>query len=141
MEGYLQRFLSLYRPIITRLNELLGHYEITYSLWQVMYHLKHHGASTLVEIAAHYEVEKPTITRRVQKLMEHGFVEQISSTDKREKNIQLTELGESIYRDVRKDITALEFRLMEDIPEEERHIAYGIFPKVHENLKKEKEQH
>ena len=139
MEGYLQHFLSLYRPVITRLNKLLSNYGITYSLWIVIYHLKHRGASTLVEIATQYEVEKPTITRRVKKLMDLGIVEQISGNDKREKIIQLTDLGENIYRDVRKDITELEFRIMDNIPEHERKIAYEIFPKIYDNLKKEKE--
>ncbi|AXI10943.1 MarR family transcriptional regulator [Oceanobacillus sp. 143] len=139
MEGYIQRFLTLYRPMITRLNELLDSYDITYSLWIVMYHLKHRGASTLVEIASHYEVEKPTITRRVQKVMELGLVEQISGKDKREKIIQLTDLGFSIYDNVRKDITALEFRIMDNIPEHERKIAYEIFPKIYNNLKQERD--
>lgn len=138
MEGYLQRFLTLYRPMITRLNELLASYGITYSLWIVIYHLKHRSASTLVEIASHYEVEKPTITRRVQKLMELGIVEQIPGKDKREKIIQLTDSGFRIYDKIRKDITALEFRLMENIPDEERKVAYEIFPKINHNLKQEK---
>ena len=139
MEGYFQRFLALYRPVITRLNELLSNYGITYSLWTVIYHLKHFGASTLVEIAVRHEVEKPTITRRVKKLMDLGIVEQILGNDKREKIIQLTDLGKNIYRDVRKDITALEFRIMDNIPEHERKIAYEIFPKIYDNLKKDKE--
>lgn len=141
MEGYLQGFLGLYRPIITRLNELMSNYAITYSLWVVIYYLNSHGASTLVEIAAKYKVEKPTITRRVKKLMDLGIVEQILGNDKREKIIQLTDLGESIYRDVRKDITELEFRIMDNIPEHERQIAYEIIPKIFENIKKEKELH
>lgn len=139
MEGYIQRFLSLYRPVITMLNELLSNYGITYSLWIVIYHLKHRGSSTLVDIATQYEVEKPTITRRVKKLMDLGIVEQISGKDKREKIIQLTDLGENIYRDVREDITELEFRIMDNIPEHERKIAYEIFPKIYDNLKKDKE--
>lgn len=141
MEGYLQRFLALYRPVITRLNELMSHYGITYSQWIVIYHLKHRGSSTLVEIAARHEVEKPTITRRVKKLMDLGIVEQILGNDKREKIIQLTDIGENIYRDIRKDITELEFRIMDNIPEHERKIAYEIFPKIDDNLKKEKESY
>lgn len=141
MEGYLQRFLTLYRPIITKLNELLSNYGITYSQWIVIYHLKHYGTSTLVQIAAQYEVEKPTITRRVKKLMDLGIVEQISGNDKREKIIQLTDLGQNVYRNVRKDITDLEFRIMDNISEQEREIAYEILPKIVDNIKKERDLH
>ena len=70
MEGFFQRYLRLYRPLITSLNELLSAYELSYSLWEVVFYIKNNGPSTLVDIANHYNVEKPTITRRVHRLEE-----------------------------------------------------------------------
>ena len=92
MEGFFQRYLRLYRPLITSLNELLGAYQLSYSLWAVVFYIKNNGPSTLVDIANHYNVEKPTITRRVHRLEELQIVKQIAGQDRREKIIQLTEL-------------------------------------------------
>ena len=113
MEGFFQRYLRLYRPLITSLNELLSAYELSYSLWEVVFYIKNNGPSTLVDIANQYNVEKPTITRRVHRLEELQIVKQIAGQDRREKIIQLTELGEEVYKACRKKITNLEIRVME----------------------------
>ena len=84
MEGFFQRYFGLYRPLITSLNELLSAYERSYSLWQVVFYIKNNGPSTLVEIANQYNVEKPTITRRVHRLEELHIVKQIAGMDSRE---------------------------------------------------------
>ncbi|HEY4549656.1 MAG TPA: winged helix DNA-binding protein [Bacillus sp. (in: firmicutes)] len=134
MEGFFRRFLSLYRPLITSLNELMSQYELSYSLWQVIYYVKNNGPSTLVDISTQYNVEKPTITRRVHRLEELQMVEQIPGKDRREKIIQLTEFGEEIYQVCRKRITDLEYTVMEGIPIEEQNSAFQIFPKIQEHI-------
>ena len=134
MEGYFRRFLRLYRPLITNLNELLASYNLSYSLWQVIFFVKNFGPSTLVEISGYYNVEKPTITRRVHRLEELQMVSQIPGKDRREKIIQLTELGEEIYQVCRVKITEMEYRVMEGIPDDEQNIAFEILPKIQGNL-------
>ncbi len=134
MEGYFRRFLRLYRPLITNLNELLASYNLSYSLWQVIFYVKNFGPSTLVEISSYYNVEKPTITRRVHRLEELQMVSQIPGKDRREKIIQLTEIGEEIYQICRVKITEMEYRVMEGIPEHEQNIAFEILPKIQSNL-------
>lgn len=134
MEGFFQRYLRLYRALITSLNELLSPYELSYSLWQVIYYVKNNGSSTLVDIASEYNVEKPTITRRVHKLEELGIVKQIFGRDKREKIIQLTERGEEVYTACRKEISDLEYRVMVDISKEEQLAVFRTLPKIHENI-------
>ncbi len=134
MEGFFQRFLSLYRPLIAALNELLAPYELSYSLWQVIFYVKLHGASTLVEISNFYNVEKPTITRRVQRLEELKMIEQIPGKDKREKIIKLTALGEEIYLNCRQKITELEHLVMEGIAAEDQVITFQTLPKIKENI-------
>ncbi|PKC51761.1 hypothetical protein RhiirA1_483046 [Rhizophagus irregularis] len=85
MEGFFRQYIRLYRPLITKLNELMSPYELSYSLWQVIFYIKNHGPSTLVDVSNYYEVEKPTITRRVHRLEELKLVEQIPGKDRREK--------------------------------------------------------
>lgn len=136
MEGFFQRYLRLYRPLITTLNELMSTYKLSYSLWQVIFYLKSNGPSTLVEISNQYNVEKPTITRRVHRLEDLQMVKQIPGKDRREKVIQLTELGEEIYQACRKKITELEHNVMEGIAKEEQMITFQTLPKIQDNIMK-----
>ncbi|MDQ0973235.1 MarR family transcriptional regulator for hemolysin [Neobacillus niacini] len=136
MEGFFQRYLSLYRPLITKLNELMSTYELSYSLWQVIFYIKNNGPSTLVDIANQYNVEKPTITRRVQRLEDLQIVKQIPGMDKREKVIQITEVGEEIYQACRNKITALENSIMDGIAHENQMILFQTLPKIQVNIMK-----
>jgi MarR family transcriptional regulator, transcriptional regulator for hemolysin len=136
LEGFFQRYLSLYRPLITRLNELMSTYELSYSLWQVIFYIKNNGPSTLVDIANQYNVEKPTITRRVQRLEDLRIVKQIPGMDRREKVIQLTEVGEEIYQACRNKITDLENSIMDDILYDDQMILFQTLPKIQENIMK-----
>lgn len=134
MQGFFQRFLMLYRPLISKLNELLYDYDLSYSLWQVIFYVKNNGPSTLVDISAHYNVEKPTITRNVQRLQQKQLVEVIPGKDKREKIIRLTLLGEETYMTCREKITELEYKIMMDITKEEQKAAFDVLPKIRKNL-------
>ena len=58
LEGFFQRYLRLYRPLITSLNELLSAYELSYSLWEVVFYIKNNGPSTLVDIANQLQCRK-----------------------------------------------------------------------------------
>ncbi|MFJ7975363.1 MarR family winged helix-turn-helix transcriptional regulator [Peribacillus sp. NPDC096379] len=116
------------------MNELLSAYNLSYSLWQVIVFVKNNGPSTLVDISNHYNVEKPTITRRVHRLEELQIVRQIPGKDRREKIIQLTESGEEIYQECRKMITNLEYSVMEGIPKEERFATFQTLPKIQDNI-------
>ncbi|WP_338752635.1 MarR family transcriptional regulator [Bacillus sp. FJAT-52991] len=134
LTGFFRRFLSLYRPVITSLNELLAPYHLSYSLWQVIFYLENEGPSTLVDISNFYDVEKPTITRRVHRLEELQMVRQIPGKDRREKIIQLTELGEEIYQECREKITDLENSVMERIAKDEQKVVLQTLPKIKDNI-------
>jgi MarR family transcriptional regulator, transcriptional regulator for hemolysin len=116
------------------MNELMSTYELSYSLWQVIFYIKNNGPSTLIDIANNYNVEKPTITRRVHRLEELKMVKQIPGMDRREKVIQLTEAGEEIYQVCRKKITALEKSVMAGIENDEQMITFQTLPKIRENI-------
>lgn len=134
MQGFFQRFIAIYRPLITELNVLLGEYDLSYSLWQVIFYVKNNGPSTLVEISNHYNVEKPTITRNVQRLTEKQIIKGAPGKDRREKIIQLTEFGESLYQTCREKITKLEYKVMEGLPESDQNAVFQILPKIRKNI-------
>ncbi|BDH60387.1 MarR family transcriptional regulator [Lysinibacillus sp. PLM2] len=136
MEGFFREYIRLYRPLITKLNELMSPYELSYSLWQVIFYIKNYGPSTLVDVSSFYEVEKPTITRRVHRLEELKLVKQIPGKDRREKVIQLTLSGEDIYQTLRAKITELENGIMEGISLDEQTVCFQTLPRIQENLLK-----
>lgn len=134
MKGFFQRFFSLYRPLVSMMNELLGEYDLSYSLWQVIYYLKTKGPSSLVDIANYYNIEKPSVTRRVNSLEAKLIVRAIPSKNKREKIIELTEVGEELYKVCRKRITKLEHDVMKDISENEKNIMFETLAKIKTNI-------
>ncbi|AQS06727.1 MarR family winged helix-turn-helix transcriptional regulator [Clostridium beijerinckii] len=139
MQGLFQRFFSLHRPLINKLNELLGEYDLSYSLWQVILYLKNNQPSSLVDIANYYNIEKPSITRRVQRLEERLIVKTISGKDRREKIIELTEIGEELYNVCRERITQLENDVVKGISEDDQIITFETLPKIQKNITNEKE--
>ncbi|NOW05603.1 MarR family winged helix-turn-helix transcriptional regulator [Clostridium beijerinckii] len=139
MQGLFQRFFSLHRPLISKLNELLGEYDLSYSLWQVILYLKNNQPSSLVDIANYYNIEKPSITRRVQRLEERLIVKTISGKDRREKIIELTEIGEELYDVCRERITQLENDVVKGISENDQIITFETLPKIQKNITNEKE--
>jgi MarR family transcriptional regulator for hemolysin len=139
MKGFFQRFISLYRPITSKMNDLLSEYNLSYSLWQVIFYLKNNGPSSLVDISKYYSIEKPSVTRRVQSLEEKMIITEIVSKNKREKIIQLTEVGEELYQICRERITCLEYEVMKGITEEEQQIVFEVLPQILENIKNQKE--
>lgn len=139
MQGLFQRFFSLHRPLINKLNELLGEYDLSYSLWQVILYLKNNQPSSLVDIANYYNIEKPSITRRVQRLEERLIVKTISGKDRREKIIELTEIGEELYDVCRERITQLENDVVKGISENDQIITFETLPKIQKNITDEKE--
>lgn len=141
MEGFFQHYLRLYRPLINALNELLSEYNLSYSLWQVIYYIKHNGPSTLVEIAKRYSVEKPSITRRVNALEELRLIEKRESRDRREKVIQLTPLGEEIYASCRKKISSFERKMMEHLTEDELQNFFHTLSKIQQQFDRKEGKH
>ncbi|CUU49812.1 MULTISPECIES: MarR family winged helix-turn-helix transcriptional regulator [Clostridium] len=139
MQGLFQRFFSLHRPLISKLNELLGEHDLSYSLWQVILYLKNNQPSSLVDIANYYNIEKPSITRRVQRLEERLIVKTISGKDRREKIIELTEIGEELYDVCRERITQLENDVVKGISENDQIITFETLPKIQKNITDEKE--
>lgn len=134
MEGLFRQYIRIYRPLMKSLNELLEKYQLSYSLWQVIVYLKDEGTSTLVDISNYYQVEKPSITRRVHRLQELGLIEEVPSTNRREKIMELTTEGRRIYQICREEITALEHHISEGLSEEEQQTAFQFLMKIQDNI-------
>ncbi|WP_144554949.1 MarR family transcriptional regulator [Bacillus sp. X1(2014)] len=119
-QKFFHQLLMLYRPFENKLNFHLAEHQLHRAQWSIFHCLSNNGPATLVELSHYLYVEKPTVTRTINRLEELGYVEQVPSNDKREKRIQLTELGKKVYTDVRVTIDQFENDILKGISEQEQ---------------------
>ena len=93
-QSFFHQNLQFTRSFSKKLNEQLVEIGLYHSQWLLVYYLKQFGASTIVEISHYLDVEKPTISRTVDRLELRQLVEKIPSKDKRERRIGLTRKGD-----------------------------------------------
>lgn len=117
---FFHHFLQVSRTFTKKLNEQLSKINMYHSQWSVIYYLYKSETATLVEISNYFSVEKPTITRTVNRLEELGLIEQIPGKDKRERRVQLTGLGIQMYFEGKKIVDEFEQNIMKTIPQDDR---------------------
>lgn len=127
--------ILLYRPFEHQLNVQLAKHDLYRAQWSTLYYLINHGPSTLVELSTYQSVEKPTVTRTIHRLEELGYVEHVPGKDKREKRMQLTELGRKIYMEVRITIDQFEQDSLKGISEKEQVETIRVMEEIRNNLK------
>jgi MarR family transcriptional regulator for hemolysin len=132
--NFFHQFLLLYRPFEHHLNLELAKHELYRSQWSILYFLSNQGPATLVELSAYQSVEKPTVTRTINRLEELGYVEHVPTKDKREKRMQLTELGKRVYAEVRVTIDRFEQEILNGISEEEQLDSIHVMETIRKNL-------
>ena len=94
------------------INEVLETYQLNYSLWQVVYLIHEHQCITSIDLSKILKVSKPSIAKRIQVLLQLNIIEPVKSLDKREKKLQLTAHGYSVFSDCSKMIDVAEQDLL-----------------------------
>ena len=122
------------RILVNKLNEQIASYDLHHSQWMIVYYLKNFGASTLVGIATYLNIEKSAVTRTVDRLEKSALIKRIPVTDKRERRIQLTALGEEVYAACREVVDKFECNIMNGISEEEQAGVIKTLLKIRTNL-------
>jgi len=135
-QRFFHQLLLLYRPFENRLVHVLGTHHIQRAQWTILFYLYEYGSATLVELSSYQGVEKPTITRTIQQLESLGYVEQITSQDKREKRMQLTKLGTETYLKVRIAVNEFEEEIVHNLTEKELEDMIQIMSSIRNNLLK-----
>ncbi|WP_099354049.1 MarR family winged helix-turn-helix transcriptional regulator [Fredinandcohnia onubensis] len=131
---FFQQLTQLYRPFESKLNVELGKHQLYRAQWSILYYIVNFGSPTLVEISNYLGVEKPTVTRTINRLEELGYVENIPGKDKREKRMQLTDLGKKVYLEVRETVDEFEKEITEGVSEKELLQAIQIMKTIRNNL-------
>ncbi len=132
---FFHQFLQVSRIFTKKLNEQLSNINLYHSQWSVIYYLNMTETATLVEISNYFDVEKPTITRTVNRLEELGLIEQIPGKNKRERRIQLTDAGVQKYIEGQKIVDEFEYKIMNDIPEADREKTRQTLLQLQKNIK------
>jgi MarR family transcriptional regulator, transcriptional regulator for hemolysin len=135
-QDFFFHYRTMYRPYINKVNEYLSKHKLYSAQWSILKFINTNGPKTLAEISDYQNVESPTITRAVQKLLELDYVEVVPGKDKRVKKIQLTELGKEISSDVEKTIEQFQLDALEGIDVNKLLEATQVLKAVKENLLK-----
>lgn len=135
--NFFHNFLLLYRPLNNVLNKKLEEYNLFTSQWSILFYINKYENITLVEIAKHLYVERPTITRAVLKLEELDYIEQIHGNNRREKRIQLTPLGQNVYNDIRNSLDTYQQHVLSGISEEEMKKMIQLMETIRNNIVEE----
>lgn len=122
------------RSFKKKLNEKLASAGLFHSQWLVIYCIKKQQPVTLVEISNYLDVEKPTISRTVKRLVEQGFIEDVPSDDKRERRIRLSLKGQESFCSAQKIVTDFEAELMKDISDTDLTTALRTIEKLKEKI-------
>ncbi|MEH7418185.1 MarR family transcriptional regulator [Neobacillus drentensis] len=135
-QKFFHQLLMMYRPFENRLNVHLAEHQLYRAQWTILYYLANNESATLVELSHYMSVEKPTVTRTINRLEELGLVEHVPGKDKREKRMQLSASGQEVYKDVRVTIDQYEQEILEGITEQEQIEAIRIMGEIRNNITK-----
>lgn len=125
----------MYRPFTNMINEHLAKYGLFSSQWGLLRLLKDNGPITFGDIATHLYIEKPSVTKLVNKLDELQLVEIRAGKDKREKIVHLTEKGEGMIDAVQKELKPLLEKALLNVSSENIEIARDVLAQLRKNLK------
>ena len=135
-QQFFAEYIQLYRPLLNRLNTLLAPYQLFHSQWGILKLLKLEGEMTAAEVAMHRQVEKPSVTKSVQRLLEMELVSIRPGVDRREKWIGLTEHGQLTVQKVMRDLEVLYEELLQGVALEDIEAGIRVLELANKNLHK-----
>lgn len=133
-QEFFNQYRLMYRPFINQVNVLLEKYQLYSSQWALLRLLKDKGSHTFVDIANFMFIEKPSVTRLVQKLVELGYVETVAGRDKREKLVQLTANGEEIVQEIQAQLKPFFEEALAGVSKQEIEIATQVLANICANI-------
>ncbi len=126
----------LQRPYANGLQQVLGSYQMSEAQWGLIRYISEVGPATNSEIAHYWSVEKPSVTALAQKLIDQHLIYVVYGTDKRKKEMHLTDEGVVKYQQLKKVVNAFQLSLLEGITEEECEVVEKVLDKLQQNIRK-----
>lgn len=127
-------YIALYRPYLNRVNGLLSPFHLSVPLWSVMRLVFYEGPRTASDISSRQKVERPTMTKIIQKLKEMDYVEVESGEDRRTRIIQLTEKGKDVCWQIHKKLDEYQKDLLGDITEKDQLVVARVLKSISEKM-------
>lgn len=124
----------MYRPFINLINVHLEQYGLFSSQWGLLRLLAEKGPLTFGDIAIAMYIEKPSVTKLVQKLEELQFVEIKPGKDKREKIAHLTNNGIEKINEIQFTLKPMLQQALNGVTNEELYIAESVLAKIRKNI-------
>ena len=128
-------YMKLYRPFINEINTALAPYQLFNSQYRIMRMLYQQEQSlTFHEIAKYAFIEKPSASNLIHKLISLGYVSTTEGSDKRQKNVCLTEEGRRVFEETDEMINHIIQPMLEGVSEEEQRIVICVMEQIAANL-------
>lgn len=118
------------RFLNNEINQYLKKHDLHASQWTVLFCIQKHEQMSLTQIWKYLNVEAPTITRTIYRLVELGWVEIHHGKDRREKIVKLTEKALSDFPAIRATILEFEERMVVNLTKEEQSILIELLQKI-----------
>ena len=133
-QEFFNQYRLMYRPFINLVNMQLEKYQLYSSQWALLRLLMDKGPHTFVDIANFMFIEKPSVTRLVQKLLELGYVETVAGRDKREKLVQLTAYGAGLVQEIQAHLKPTMEQALAGVSEKDIEIATQVLANICANI-------
>ncbi|GEK33036.1 MarR family winged helix-turn-helix transcriptional regulator [Kurthia sibirica] len=119
MNLFFHNLLQKTREFTTGANHVLKKHDLFSAQWSVLFTIEKHGVMTLTEIWKYLNVEAPTTTRTVNRLVDRGLLQHEPGEDRRLKRVSLTQAGKDKYDEVKKEIEQYENNFAKGLTKEE----------------------
>ncbi|MBS4219394.1 MarR family transcriptional regulator [Bacillus sp. FJAT-49711] len=118
------------RYLSKELNNTLKEYDLFTAQWSVLYTVQQHEEMTLTQICKYLNVEAPTISRTVRRLVELGWLIEQFGEDRREKMVRLSEDAEKKFKTIEESVIHFENQFLEHLSIEEQQSLMTLLKKV-----------
>ncbi|ALC87256.1 MarR family transcriptional regulator [Bacillus sp. FJAT-22090] len=118
------------RYLTNEINYTLKKHNLYASQWSVLFCIKKHGEMSLTQIWKYLNVEAPTITRTVYRLVELGWVDIYPGKDRREKIVKLSEKALLVFPEIKASIVEFEERTVSNLTPEEQILLIQLLQKM-----------
>lgn len=122
------------RLMSDEINTILLSSQLNYSLWQVLYVIQSQQQATLADISSYLNVSRPSITKRIQHLVELDLISQIETADKRQKLFTLSQKGLETFVYCSQQIDHFEDQLLAPISAQEISSSQQVLAAVLQRL-------
>ena len=105
-----------HRNYMARLTSILVPHGLTPGNWSLLQFLHEHTNATSSQLAAYWDVEKPTVSSNVKQMLALDLIAVIPSEDKREKKLAMTKEGGILYEKLSPEIVGMQQDILHDVP-------------------------